>query len=212
MPSSMGPFVVATLALLLVPGPSVLFAVTRAVAHGRTAGLISVVGLEAGLLVHVIAAAVGVSALIASSGPALTALRVAGVSYLVVLGLRHVLAAPRTTTEAVGALPRRGTWLLARDAFAVDLLNPQTVLFFLAFLPQFVHGGPTAPTSQLLLLGVCVVALAFVCDGAYVIACTALLGRRSWAARPRWLRGSSRSAGVATGGVYLGLAAWSALG
>src|SRR6187200_104891 len=100
MPSSMGPCVVATLALLLVPGPSVLFAVTRAVAHGRTAGLISVVGLEAGLLVHVIAAAVGVSALIASSGPALTALRVAGVSYLVVLGLRHVLAAPRTSPEA----------------------------------------------------------------------------------------------------------------
>ncbi|HET8987173.1 MAG TPA: LysE family translocator [Humibacillus sp.] len=211
MTESIGPFVVATVALLAVPGPSVAFVVTRAVAHGRTAGLISVVGLEAGLLVHVVAAAVGVGALVASSGPALTVLRIAGVTYLVVLGLRHVLTPPPPESAAGSGVSRRSRWALARDAFAVDLLNPQTVIFFLAFLPQFVRGGPATPTSQLLLLGLCVVLLAFVCDAAYVIACTAVLRRHARSARPGWLRGSSRSAGLATGGVYLGLAAWSAL-
>ena len=211
MTATMGPFVVATVALLVVPGPSVVFAVTRAVAHGRAAGLITVVGLEAGLLVHVVAAAVGVGALIASSGPALTALRVAGVAYLVVIGVRHVLAARTASSVTVTATPRRGRWVLARDAFAVDLLNPQTVVFFLAFLPQFVTPGPTVPVGQLLLLGLCVVVLAFVCDAGYVIACTALLRRSATSPGPPWLGGSSRTAGMATGGVYLGLAAWSAL-
>ena len=211
MTATMGPFVVATLALLVVPGPSVVFAVTRALAHGRAAGLITVVGLEAGLLVHVVAAAVGVGALVASSGPALTALRVAGVAYLVVTGVRHVLAARTPSAVSVMQSPCRGRWVLARGAFAVDLLNPQTVVFFLAFLPQFVTPGPTAPVGQLLLLGLCVVVLAFVCDAGYVIACTALLRQRCSPLRPQLLGGSSRSAGVATGGVYLGLAAWSAL-
>jgi threonine/homoserine/homoserine lactone efflux protein len=213
MASSTGPFVVATLALLVVPGPSVAFVVTRALAHGRAAGLVSVVGLEAGLLVHVVAAALGVGALVASSGVALVVLHVGGVAYLVVLGLRHVL----TSASASGGgqdHPRRGSWALVRDAFAVDLLNPQTVIFFLAFLPQFVHAGPTPPTGQLLLLGLCVVVLAFVCDATYVIACTALLARRSVVRRlasPGWIAGSPRSAARATGAVYLGLAAWSVL-
>lgn len=211
MTATMGPFVLATVALLVVPGPSVVFAVTRAVTHGRAAGLITVVGLEAGLLVHVVAAAVGVGALVASSGPALTALRVAGVAYLVVTGVRHVLAARTPSAVSVKQTPRRGRWVLARDAFAVDLLNPQTVIFFLAFLPQFVTPGADVPMGQLLLLGLCVVLLAFVCDAAYVMACTAVMPRRTSSPRPQWLGGSSRSAGVATGSVYLGLAAWSAL-
>ena len=211
MTATMGPFVLATVALLVVPGPSVVFAVTRAVTHGRAAGLITVVGLEAGLLVHVVAAAVGVGALVASSGPALTVLRVAGVAYLVVIGVRHVLASGTASAVGVTQSPRRGRWVLARDAFAVDLLNPQTVVFFLAFLPQFVAPGAEVPMGQLLLLGLCIVLLAFVCDAAYVIACTALLRRRTSPPKPQWLGGSSRSAGVATGGDYLGLAAWSAL-
>jgi threonine/homoserine/homoserine lactone efflux protein len=214
MVPSMGPFLVATLALLVVPGPSVAFVVTRAMAHGRAAGLVSVVGLEAGLLVHVVAAALGVGALVASSGPTLAVLRVAGVAYLVVLGLRHVIAAPSASAVAGDRHPSRSRWALARDAFAVDLLNPQTVVFFLAFLPQFVHGGPKAPMGQLLLLGLCVVALAFVCDATWVVACTALLGRRSVSTRrpsAGWLTASPRLAARATGAVYLGLAAWSAL-
>ncbi|GAA2157608.1 threonine/homoserine/homoserine lactone efflux protein [Humibacillus xanthopallidus] len=213
MAPSTGAFVVATLALLVVPGPSVAFVVTRALAHGRAAGLVSVVGLEAGLLVHVVAAALGVGALVASSGAALVLLHVGGVAYLVVLGLRHVVAAP-SSSGAATAHPRRGSWALARDAFAVDLLNPQTVIFFLAFLPQFVQAGPTPPTGQLLLLGLCVVVLAFGCDAGYVLACTALVNRRASAARrrpsPGWLAGSPRAATRATGAVYLGLAAWSA--
>jgi threonine/homoserine/homoserine lactone efflux protein len=213
MATSTGAFVVATLALLVVPGPSVAFVVTQALTHGRTAGLVSVVGLEAGLLAHVVAAALGVGALVASSSAALVLLHVGGVAYLVVLGLRHVVAAPSSSGPAT-AHPRRGRWALARDAFAVDLLNPQTVIFFLAFLPQFVQAGPTPPTGHLLLLGLCVVVLAFVCDAGYVLACTALVNRRASARRqpsPGWLAGSPRSATRATGAVYLGLAAWSAL-
>lgn len=207
MAPSMGPFLVATLALLVVPGPSVVFVVTRAVAHGRAAGLVSVVGLEAGLLVHVVAAALGVGALVASSGPTLAVLRVAGVAYLVVLGLRHVVAAPSASSAPGDPHPSRSRWVLARDAFAVDLLNPQTVVFFLAFLPQFVdvHGGTRS--GQLVVLGACVVLLAFACDGAYVLVSTAL-ARRSRGARAGWDSSVSRRAAGVTSAMYVSLAVW----
>ena len=153
----MGPFLVATVALLVVPGPSVVFAVTRALSLGRAAGLVSVVGLEAGLLVHVTAATVGLSALAASSKVTTTGLRLAGAAYLIFLAARIALEHPSPVSrggrpvQSDGAVvassagrPRPARWALARDAFLVDLLNPQSLLFFMAFLPQFVdvrHGA-----------------------------------------------------------------------
>lgn len=200
-------FVGATLALLAVPGPSVVFVVTRALSHGRAAGFFCLIGLEAGLAVHVILATVGVGALLAASGPALTVLRTAGVSYLVILGLRQIFA-PVAVGGATTAAPRAVRCALARDAFVVDLLNPQTLLLLLAFLPQFASRQPTAAPGSMVVLGLCVLGLAVVCDTAWIVACTSGFVRRSAATRLSWLGEGSRRSAVARGAMYLGLAGW----
>ncbi len=203
-------FVVATLALLAVPGPSVVFVVTRALSHGRAAGFFCLIGLEAGLAVHVVLATVGVGALLAASGPALTVLRTTGVAYLVLLGLRQIFAP--VAGGATTAVPRAARWTLARDAFVVDLLNPQTLLLLLAFLPQFTSNQPTSAPGSLALIGLCVLVLAVVCDTAWIVTCTSGFVRRSTATRLSWLGEGSRRAAVARGAVYLGLAGWAAVG
>lgn len=225
--NTMGPFLVATFTLLVVPGPSVVFVVTQALTHGRTAGLVSVAGLEAGLLVHVAAAAAGLSALAASSAVAMTTLRVTGAAYLLLLAARPLFerragAAPGAAPEAaketakgtVRGVPvgrtRPENWSLARDAFFVDLLNPQSLLFFLAFLPQFVDLRRGAPTGQLLVLGASVVLLALVCDAAYVVVSTALAARRS-RTRVRWDSTASRRATGVTSAMYVSLAVWATI-
>lgn len=220
--NTMGPFLVATFTLLVVPGPSVVFVVTQALTHGRTAGLVSVAGLEAGLLVHVAAAAAGLSALAASSAVAMTTLRVTGAAYLLLLAARPLFerragaapgAAPEAAKETGRGAPvgrtRPENWSLARDAFFVDLLNPQSLLFFLAFLPQFVDLRRGAPTGQLLVLGASVVLLALVCDAAYVVVSTAL-ARRS-RTRVRWDSTASRRATGVTSAMYVSLAVWATI-
>lgn len=220
----MGPFLVATVALLVVPGPSVVFAVTRALSLGRAAGLVSVVGLEAGLFVHVAAATVGLSALAASSKVTMTGLRLAGAAYLLFLAGRIALAHPAPVGAGVArpvptggagvdtsaGRPRLARWALVRDAFLVDLLNPQSLLFFMAFLPQFVDVRHGATIGQLFVLGLCVLVLAFACDGAYVLVCTALVGRRSGVQRG-WGGPTSRRAAGVTSSVYVALAVWAAI-
>ena len=220
----MGPFLMATVALLVVPGPSVVFAVTRALSLGRAAGLVSVVGLEAGLFVHVAAATVGLSALAASSEVTMTGLRLAGAAYLLFLAARVALEhRARVVAGTVRPLPTGGAgvgtsaegprlarWALARDAVLVDLLNPQSLLFFMAFLPQFVDVRHGAATGQLFFLGVCVLVLAFACDGAYVLVSTALVGRRSGVQRG-WSGPTSRRAAGVTSSVYVALAVWGAI-
>ncbi|NUW41173.1 LysE family translocator [Nonomuraea rhodomycinica] len=195
-------FCAATLALLVVPGPAVLFIVTRSVSQGRSAGLVSVLGVHAGSLVHVAAAALGVSALLAASATAFTVVKYAGVAYLVWLGLRKLLH--RGSGEDDGAVlevsrhsRRRMFW----EGFVVNVLNPKTAIFFLAFLPQFTdrHAGPIGP--QILLLGALWIALGLLSDGAYAVASSALAGRIGRSARAR------RRLDVGTGVVYLGLAA-----
>ncbi len=215
--ASMTTFVAASLVLLATPGPSVVFVVTRALALGRTAGLVSVLGLEAGLLLHVAATVLGLSAVAASSPVVLGWVRAAGVAYLVLLALRE-LRVPRSRSvarstsaerEPVAADPR---WRpLFRDAFVVDVLNPQAMLFLVAFLPQFVDAGRGPTASQLLGLGLVVVGLAVVCDAGWVVAVTALVAhggvRLTAVARAR--AGAVR---LATAGVYLSLAAVAARG
>ena len=179
--STLALFAVSTLALLAVPGPSVLYVVARTVEQGRTAGLISVVGLETGALIHVAAAAAGLSALVASSPTAFTVLRYGGAAYLLWLGVRTLrrnrAGAPVATASASRAR-------LFRDGVMVDLLNPKTALFFLAFLPGFVDrdAGPVA--LQVVVLGLVFVALAALTDGAYAVV-TARVRRR--------VRGGKRS-------------------
>jgi threonine/homoserine/homoserine lactone efflux protein len=160
-------FAAACLAFLAIPGPSVFYVVTRSLVQGRRAGLTSMLGVQAGGLVHVVAAAFGVSALIASSAAAFSVVKYAGAAYLVFLGLRKLLG--RAAVEDVEPRGPASNARLFGHGVIVNVLNPKTALFFLAFLPQFVDpsAGPVAP--QMLLLGTMLVCLGVLSDGTYAL-------------------------------------------
>ena len=160
-PSALALFVAAALAVIVVPGPSVLSVVAQSLGGGRKAGLVSTIGIAAGALVHVAAATIGLSSLLASSAQAFSAVRYAGAAYLVYLGVRTL--AGRDGGEA--AEPRTGGSLVVRGAL-VEALNPKTALFFLAFLPQFVDPAAGSVALQLFLLGAIFVLIGLASDGA----------------------------------------------
>ncbi|WP_113700485.1 LysE family translocator [Nonomuraea lactucae] len=193
-------FSAATLAMLLVPGPAVLFIVTRSVAQGRSAGLVSVLGVHTGSLVHIAGAAFGISAVLAASATAFTVVKYVGVAYLVWLGLRKLMhrGEAEAAVEVAAHSKRRMFW----EGFVVNVLNPKTAIFFLAFLPQFAdqHAGPIGP--QILVLGAVWIVLGLASDGVYALLSSALAGRIRRSARAR------RRLDVGSGVVYLGLAAW----
>lgn len=196
--TSIGVFALAALALLLTPGPAVLYIVARSVEQGRVAGLVSVCGITTGTLVHVLAAALGLSALLASSALAFAVVKYAGAAYLIYIGVRRIL--DRTKTPAVQReLPRRTLRRLYRDGFVVNLLNPKTALFFLAFLPQFVDPSRGAVAFQVAFLGLLFALMGLTSDGLYALAAGSA-GR--WIKRHghalRWER-------YLTGGVFIGL-------
>ncbi|GGK64071.1 RhtB family transporter [Sphaerisporangium melleum] len=200
--STLAVFAVATLALLLVPGPAVVYIVTRSVAQGRTAGLVSVAGIHAGSIVHVAAAALGVSALIAASAAAFTAVKYAGAAYLVYLGVRKLLTRSEALDREVAPVSRSR---LFGEGFVVNVLNPKTALFFLAFLPQFADPARGPVAAQIVLLGLIWIILGMASDGGYALLSSALAGR---------LRRSpvaARRLDVAGGLVYIGLGAAAAL-
>ncbi|RVX47584.1 threonine/homoserine/homoserine lactone efflux protein [Nonomuraea polychroma] len=193
-------FSLATLGLLIVPGPAVLYIVTRSVSQGRAAGLISVLGVHAGSVVHVAAAALGISALLAASATGFTVVKYVGVAYLIWLGVRKLIR--KSEGEQAIELRVQSKQRLFWEGFVVNVLNPKTAIFFLAFLPQFVYpdAGPVA--SQMLLLGLLWIVLGMASDGTYAMLASALADRVRRSARVR------RRLDVGSGLVYLGLAAW----
>ncbi|HEV8631993.1 MAG TPA: LysE family translocator [Thermoanaerobaculia bacterium] len=196
-------FFAAALVLLLLPGPAVLFVVTRSVQHGRRAGLVSVLGLSCGALVHLGAAVVGVSALIAASVAAFTTIKLLGAGYLLFLGIKTLVgkSSPPTAAE-VTAEPTARHFL---DAVVVNLFNPKTAIFSLAFLPQFVDPARGPVGRQIAALGFLFLLLALITDGLYALAAASL---RDWlAVRP----GIWRSQRYVAGTVYLGLGLSAAL-
>jgi len=200
-PSTFALFAAATIVLLIVPGPAVLYIVTRSVAQGRAAGLVSVLGIHAGSVVHVAFAAVGVSALLYASATAFTVVRYAGAAYLVYLGLRKLLArgdAARDEAAVPAGISRRR---LFAQGVVVNVLNPKTAIFFLAFLPQFVDPARGPVAAQIVVLGVCFIVLGVVSDGSYALLASALAGRLR--RTPRARRAMDRSSGV----IYVGLGA-----
>ena len=199
-PHTLVVFALASLAVLAFPGPAVTYIVARSVRHGPRAGLTSTMGIETGNLVQVVAATVGLSAVLASSAAAFTVVKYAGAAYLVYLGVRAIVRA-----EADDARPRPAGAKLFRDGVVIAVLNPKTALFFLAFLPQFLDPSRGSETLQVAVLGICFVALACLSDGAYALLAAAA-GRRL--RRPR---DSRRLLARATGGLYIGLGAWAAL-
>ncbi|HVM52159.1 MAG TPA: LysE family translocator [Acidimicrobiales bacterium] len=202
-PHAIALFAAAALALLVIPGPSVLYIVTRSIEQGRTAGLVSVLGVHAGTLFHVGAAAFGLSAILVRSAALYTAVKWAGAAYLVVLGVRRLATrAAEPTAVAVARTPLR---TLFRDGVVVNALNPKTALFFFAFLPQFVDHRRGSVTSQVLVLGAVFVALGMLSDGTYALT-AAHLG--SWLKRSRAFRAVER---YVAGGIFVTLGVTAAL-
>ena len=185
-------FCVASLALAVVPGPAVLYIVTQSIEHGRRAGLVSMLGVQTGGLVHVAAAALGLSALLVQSAVAFNVVKYAGAAYLVFLGLRKLLS--RERFETTGERPPRRLDRLFAQGVVVNVLNPKTALFFFAFLPQFVDVDAGSVGLQIATLGVIFILIAIVSDGLYALAAgTAsdrLRGSRVFVRAERWVSGT----------------------
>jgi threonine/homoserine/homoserine lactone efflux protein len=202
--TSIGVFAVAATLLLLTPGPAVLYVVARSVEQGRIAGLASVFGITTGTLVHVLASTLGLSALLASSAIAFALVKYAGAAYLIYMGVRRILKrndAPASPLK----LQKRSLGRLYRDGFIVNLLNPKTALFFLAFLPQFVDPARGAVPFQIAFLGLLFTLMGLTSDGLYaLVAGTA----GSWIKRQSRYLDWER---YVTGGVFIGLGVTAAL-
>lgn len=156
-------FSMAALVLNLSPGPSNFFVMACSIAQGSRAGVVCVFGLASGAMVHVVAAALGVSAIFAYSADAYTALKFAGTAYLLWLGFQQFRKVGDQSDNVVQR-PAKTHKRILRESALVEILNPKSALFFLALLPQFVDPavGPIAP--QLLILGLITVATAIPCD------------------------------------------------
>jgi threonine/homoserine/homoserine lactone efflux protein len=168
-------FTATALALLLIPGPAVLYITARAATQGRRAGLISLLGVHTGSVVHVVAAVVGLSALLVASAAAFTVVKVIGAVYLIYLGVRTIVG--RAGSDGATGPSEHGLRRLYLDGIVVNIFNPKTALFFLAFLPQFVDPDIGPVWTQTLTLGLLFIVLGIVSDGSYAMA-SAHVGRR----------------------------------
>lgn len=203
---TLGIFVAASLPLLLVPGPAVLYIVARGMDGGGSAGLISMLGVQVGAVVHIAFAAVGLSAILASSAVAFSVVKWLGVAYLIWLGISRLISRDEVETPA-NVVRKRPVDLFWQGAL-VNVLNPKTALFFLAFLPQFIDPSQSAAWVQVLALGLTFVFLAMCTDSLYALISGTAGG---WLKRryesPRFQRGQR----YFSGGVYLALGAATAL-
>jgi threonine/homoserine/homoserine lactone efflux protein len=190
-------FLLAALVLLLIPGPAVIYIVTRSVAQGRRAGLASVLGIELATLCHSVAAAFGLSAILLASSLAFDVVKYVGAAYLVYLGVRTLFS--RTGPAELEKAPPPSLSRMFRRGFLVNLLNPKTALFFYAFLPQFVDPRRGSPILQILLLGLSFAALATITDSSYALVSSGVgrfIMRR---------RGFQKVQRYVTGGIYISL-------
>ena len=190
-------FVVAALVLLVIPGPAVLYIVAQSVSRGRLAGIVSMLGIQVGGLVHVAAAAAGLSALLVRSSVAFNAVKYAGAAYLIFLGVRRLLG--KDDVEAPGPRPEKSLRRLFAQGVVINVLNPKTALFFFSFLPQFVDVDAGSVALQIATLGLVFILLATLSDGLYALAAGSAAG---------WLRGRrgfARGERYTTGSVLVGL-------
>jgi len=162
-----GLFVAASLVVLLTPGPAVLYIVARSVQQGRTAGLVSVIGIHLGTTVHITAAAVGLSALLVSSALAFALVKYLGAAYLIWMGVRTLMA--KAPDPEMPVIQAKSLHRAFRDGFVVNLLNPKTAIFFLSFLPQFVDPARGSVHWQVLALGLTFMALGLLSDGMFAL-------------------------------------------
>jgi threonine/homoserine/homoserine lactone efflux protein len=198
-------FIVASALFIQVPGPSLLFTIGRALTVGRRDALLSVAGNALGITTQVLLVAVGLGAVVAASAQAYTVLKIAGAAYVVWLGVQAIrhradARAALAAVEGKHVTPTRASRSL-RIGFTVGLTNPKTLVFFVAFLPQFVNEPAGHAGAQLALLGVVFGAMAVISDGAWALAASRA---RDWfARRPHRLD----RLGVAGGVMMIGLGA-----
>ncbi len=191
-PHTLALFAAAAFLLAVVPGPAVVYIVTQSIDGGRVAGLASAAGIGTGGLVHVMFAAVGLSALLLRSAVAFEVVKYAGAAYLIVLGIRRLMTKDVEPDPEV--VHERSLWRLYRQGVVVNVLNPKTALFFFAFLPQFVNPDAGRVGIQIALLGLVFVAVALVSDSMYaLVAGTAgrwLKESRGYLSVQRWVSGT----------------------
>jgi threonine/homoserine/homoserine lactone efflux protein len=193
-------FLAAALVIAAVPGPGILYVAARTLSGGSSVGIASTLGTALGGMVHVVAGAVGVSAIILASAELFTALKFLGALYLVWLGVR--------TFREAGRLPPAGeeaidAWRAFRDGVLVEALNPKTAAFFLAFIPQFID--PAAkPALQFVVLGLISVALNTFAD--FVVVALAAATRRQFGAKSRLLLRLRQGSGLFVAGLGISLA------
>ncbi|MBM3805253.1 MAG: LysE family translocator [Actinobacteria bacterium] len=177
--SALSSFLIASFALLVIPGPAVIFILNRSVADGRTIGLSAVAGIESGTLMHVLAATVGLSAVLATSEKAFNAVKYLGAFYLIFVGLRTLSRRPAAIDTATdSAAGSRGGSITSgrafRQGFIINTLNPKVALFFLSFLPQFIDPEKSSNALQSLTLGLIFVACGFLTDSIYALVASSL--------------------------------------
>jgi len=186
--------------LIVVPGPSVLFVIGRALTVGRRAALATVAGNSAGVYVQAAAVALGLGLVLERSQLVFSVVKLLGALYLVWLGIQAIRDRKALAEAlAAGVPPARGTGAF-RDGFLVGVTNPKATIFFAAVLPQFVAPAAGSVPAQMLLLGLVFVGIALVSDSSWALAAGAA---RSWLARSR---GTQEALGVAGGTVMIGLA------
>jgi threonine/homoserine/homoserine lactone efflux protein len=202
-PSTIWIFCLAATALIVIPGPAVLYVVAQSVGQGRRAGVVSAFGVATGGLVHVIGATIGISGLLLSSATLFSAVKLIGAGYLIYLGMRRLTG--RDAGVLTAPAERRSRRRLYRDGAVVNILNPKTALFFYAFLPQFLDPDRGSVALQSLFLGTLFVAIAVISDSLWALAAGSAA---TWLkSRPRVVHGER----WVSGSVFLGLGAFTAL-
>jgi len=200
-------FVVAAFIMVVIPGPTVLFTIGRAMALGRIGGFLSILGTALGSILLVVAVALGVGTVIAQSIVLFTIVKVLGAGYLVFLGIQAIRHRKDAAALATGPQPRRSGLRLLAEGFVVGITNPKSIAFFLAILPQFVDLHTGSVPLQLLVLGVIVVAIGVACDAIWVLLASAA---RQWFGRsPRRIEAMGATGGALMIGLGAFLLLWS---
>ncbi len=162
-------FFSAAIAINISPGPDLIYILSKTIAHGRKIGIVSSLGVCSGALVHVCAAAFGLSAILATSAVAFTVVKVVGAGYLIYLGIKALRSKGATFDMVVKKQSKSTTWSAFRQGALVDILNPKVAIFFMAFLPQFVRPELGHASAQIFILGVLVILVAVVVECALVL-------------------------------------------
>jgi threonine/homoserine/homoserine lactone efflux protein len=195
--SQLSLFLIASFALLITPGPAVLYIVARSINQGRMAGIASVLGVETANFFHASAAALGLSAILLSSALAFNVVKYLGAAYLIYLGVRKIMSKEYEANTELN--PQENLSRIYTQGFVVNLFNPKTALFFFAFLPQFVNTSNANITLQMFLLGIMFVIMGTITDGCYAFVSSSIANQL------KVNQGFARNQRYFTGLIYIGL-------